>query len=155
MLIRIRRFLTGPSSLVFAGNMSRSVLGLLINVLVARWLGPGDFGLYYLFMVTMIAVFAIIGEGLDPAVVRSYAHSAEHNAAHTPAVVGSALALRLWLGIPLVLLGVIGGSWFAEQVLGDPRFTMPLKLGVVAGIGAALASFALALFQARHQFAWR
>lgn len=135
--------------------MGRSALALVINILIARWLGPDQFGLFYVFVVTMIVVHNVVGEGLDPAVVRFYAHDAAREHPATATVVGSGLFLRLAVGIPLAAGGVAGGGWLAAHVLDDPVFAEPVRLGVVAALGASLASFGLAILQARHQFVLR
>ena len=141
--------------LVYAGRMGRAVLGFGINVLVARWLGPGGFGLFWLFLVTVIIGQSVLGEGFDPGVVRYYAHRARHEPDRAGRVLSSALVMRLGIGVPGVLLGLVAVGWFGGTSGGgvDPDSLRALRLGIVGALGGALWSFVLTVLQARKDFA--
>lgn len=134
--------------------MLRAVLGLGVNLIVARWLGPQDFGLFWLFVVTMIFGENLLGEGLNPSVVRYYASSTrdKNNPSLAYAVFSSAFALRLALGIPVTLLGWAGGDWIAQTFFHNELYALPLRFGLIGALGVALWNFNLAIFQAREDF---
>ena len=144
--------LAGPSMIVYAGGVARAGLAFLMNMVVARWFSPDEFGVYYSFIVVAMIVHGVFGEGLDPAVVRSYAHSAANEPGRKRIVVGSALVLRLAIGTPLILACTVWSEWFAGLIFGDPAHAQALLLGLGTGLATAFLGFALAILQGREEF---
>jgi O-antigen/teichoic acid export membrane protein len=152
---RFVKLVFSAPSLVYAGNMARAVLGFAINLLIARWLGPEQFGIYYLFIVIVIIAHNAIGEGLDPGVVRLYASDAARGSSDRFAVVGSSLFLRLSIGVPVVAIGLAGGGWISENVFDTPDYSESIRLAFLAALGSSLFGFGLAILQARQKFVAR
>ena len=70
---------------------TRVALGFLLSVLIARTVGPAEFGLYS-YALTLVALFAFLGQaGLDALLVRELVRQPER----TPATLGEGLVLRL------------------------------------------------------------
>ena len=65
--------LSQQTALVFAGKMTGACLGFVMSLIVARWMGPEEFGLFSLFIVILIFGNDVLGDGLNPGVVRFYA----------------------------------------------------------------------------------
>lgn len=59
--------------MVFAGTVTRLALGFVASVLIARTLGPGDFGVYATLAATVSIIGAIADFGLTPAAVKRIA----------------------------------------------------------------------------------
>ncbi|TIL83582.1 MAG: flippase, partial [Mesorhizobium sp.] len=58
------------SAWIMADSLVARILGLLVTVVVARYLGPEDFGMYA-YVMSMVALFGIIGHmGLDGLLIR-------------------------------------------------------------------------------------
>ncbi|MBI4001129.1 MAG: oligosaccharide flippase family protein [Nitrospira defluvii] len=140
------------TALVFAGKMTAACLGFAMSLVVARLMGPDAFGLFSLFIVILILGNDLLGDGLNPGVVRYYAMHSVTNPIRASEVLTNALALRLLLGIPVVLLGVILGGQIAERLFQNPAYVLPIMLGLVGSLGAALWSFDLAAWQSRQDF---
>ncbi|MDH5738778.1 MAG: oligosaccharide flippase family protein [Nitrospira sp.] len=143
--------LSRQTALVFSGKMVGAGLGFFISLLVARWLGPEQFGLFSLFIVILILGNDVLGEGLNPGVVRYYTMYCSSNPTRASEVLSNALILRVALGIPVVLVGTalaIG----ANELFHDPRYAWPVILGLIGSCGAALVSFSLSAWQARQDF---
>ncbi|MGB4996292.1 MAG: oligosaccharide flippase family protein, partial [Nitrospira sp.] len=144
--------LSQQTALVFAGKMTGACLGFVMSLIVARWMGPEEFGLFSLFIVILIFGNDVLGDGLNPGVVRFYAMNRRTDPARATAVLTNALALRILLGIPIVLLGVAVGVHFAERASTSHAYVSPVMLGMVGSFGAALWSFNLSVWQAREEF---
>jgi O-antigen/teichoic acid export membrane protein len=142
----------GPSALVYAGNLARTALGFLMTLLVARLLGPEQFGLFSLFIVVMILCHNLAGEGLDPGVVRYYALYLHSNPVRASRVLGAALAVRLAVGFALALAVWFAAGWMAVVWLSSPSAAGILRLGAIGAVIAAVTNFMLAVLQAREQF---
>lgn len=140
------------TALVFAGKMAAAGLGFVMSLVVARLMGPDEFGLFSLFVVILILGNDLLGDGLNPGVVRYYAMYSITNPIRASEVLTNALALRILLGIPVVFLGVVLGGQAAERLLLKPAYLVPIILGLVGSFGAALWNFNLAAWQSRQDF---
>lgn len=144
--------LSQQTALVFAGKMTGACLGFVMSLLVARWMGPEEFGLFSLFIVILIFGNDVLGDGLSPGVVRFYSLYRRTDPLKAAEVLTNALALRLLLGIPVVAVGVAVGAQYAERVFHSRSYVVPVVLGLVGSLGAALWSFNLSVWQAREEF---
>jgi O-antigen/teichoic acid export membrane protein len=144
--------LSQQTALVFAGKMTGACLGFVMSLLVARWMGPEEFGLFSLFIVILIFGNDVLGDGLSPGVVRFYSVYRLADPSKAAEVLTNALALRLLLGIPVVVVGVAVGSHYAARVFHSQLYVLPVVLGLVGSFGAALWSFNLSVWQAREEF---
>ncbi|MCC6967749.1 MAG: oligosaccharide flippase family protein [Nitrospira sp.] len=146
------KVLLRQTALVFAGKMAAACLGFIMSLVVARLMGPDEFGLFSLFVVILILGNDLLGDGLNPGVVRYYAMHSITNPIRASEVLTNALALRLLVGIPVVLLGVVLGGQAAERLFQNQVYVLPIMLGLVGSFGAALWSFNLAAWQSRQDF---
>ena len=144
--------LSQQTALVFAGKMTGACLGFAMSLIVARWMGPEEFGLFSLFIVILIFGNDVLGDGLNTGVVRFYAMNRRTDPARATAVLTNALTLRILLGVPIVLVGVAVGVHFAERTSANHAYLWPVVLGMVGSFGAALWSFNLSVWQAREEF---
>jgi len=135
-----------PAMLVFAANMTRSGLAFLLGLVVARGLGPADFGLFTTFIVATILAHNLIGEGFDPGVVRFYAKCRDSDPARAPMILGSAIAMRGLLVIPMLLIVLGIAHWLA------PALREVLQLAALTAMAASFATLSLAVLQARERF---
>ncbi|MCC2643466.1 MAG: hypothetical protein K0S45_3879 [Nitrospira sp.] len=145
--------LSQQTACVFAGKMMGACLGFAMSLIVARWMGPEEFGLFSLFIVILILGNDVLGDGLNPGVVRYYSMHNRTDPPKASEVLTNALALRLLLGIPVVLLGLTVGAQIAERVFHSQTYVWPVVLGLLGSFGAALWSFSLSVWQAREEFA--
>lgn len=136
-----------PSLTLFAANMTRAGLGFLLGLLVARSLGPAEFGLFTTFIVVTIWAHNLIGEGFDPGVVRFYARSRAQDSAGAPAVLGSAIAIRALLVLPMLWI-----CWGAAAWSTDAQMSAVLRLASATALAASFCTLALAVLQARERF---
>jgi O-antigen/teichoic acid export membrane protein len=144
--------LAQQTALVFAGKVLSACLGFAMSLVVARWMGPEAFGLFSLFIVVLIFGNDLLGDGLNPGVVRYYAMHNRQDPSRGSEVLTNALTLRVLIGIPIVIVGILCGGQIAETVFHNEAYALPIVLGVIGSLGAALWSFNLAAWQARENF---
>ncbi len=144
--------LSQQTALVFAGKMTGACLGFVMSLIVARWMGPEEFGLFSLFIVILILGNDVLGDGLNPGVVRYYAMYSRTDSLKASEVLTNALILRLLLGVPVVVVGLAVGTQLAEKAFQNQDYVAPVLLGLVGSFGAALWSFNLSVWQAREEF---
>jgi O-antigen/teichoic acid export membrane protein len=145
------KMLSRQTALVFAGKLTGASLGFVMSLIVARWMGPEEFGLFSLFIVILIIGNDVLGDGLSPGVVRYYAMHSRTDPSKAREVFTNALVLRLLLGIPVVLLGLVGAQ-LAEKIFHSQAYVWPIVLGLLGSFGAALWSLSLSMWQAREEF---
>ena len=138
--------------MVYLSRMGSAGLGFLISIVVARLLGPAEFGLFSQFLVIVILVSSIAGDALIPAVIREYAQSLNAKTLLARDVLASALAFRLALGVPLAAMAWPLGEFVAVAIYADHDYVMPVRLGLLTAVGMALWSFVLTCFQASESF---
>ncbi|TIM57129.1 MAG: flippase [Mesorhizobium sp.] len=157
------------SAWMMADSLVARILGLLVTVVVARYLGPEDFGMYA-YVMSMVALFGIIGHmGLDGLLIRELLderrmQSETLGIAFVMKGAGFALAVLGLLTFGLLMPGnlpaerwlfvlaslavaiqpvsAVLGNWFRSRV--EARYAVVSNLaGVVAGgafkVGAVLA----------------
>jgi O-antigen/teichoic acid export membrane protein len=73
------------------GQVATTTLAIMLSALLGRWLGPADFGLYFLVLTTATFAFVIVEWGQMLFVVREIAR----DPGRAGALVGAALALRV------------------------------------------------------------
>lgn len=143
----IRSMLRSSLVQVFASNMLRAIFGLLVTMAAARLLGPEAFGNFSTFVALAVLAYCLFGEGFEPGVVRQYARALPLGLNATAGVVGSALAMRGLLLVPLVLV------FWAVVKYGLSGSMVGFAISaVVAGLAASLAMLGLSAFQAQGQF---
>lgn len=94
---------------LFIDRILRIAGGLVIGIWVARYLGPGDFGLLN-FALSFVALFGVVGRlSLDPVAVRELTKHPEKE----KEILGSVLRLKLWGGAAAAVL-VLPAAWLAQ-----------------------------------------
>lgn len=139
--------LRSPALLVFGANMTRSGFAFLLGLVVARLLGPNDFGVLATFIAATIWAHNLVGEGFDPGVVRMYARLDGQDARQAGRILGSALVLRL-----ILLLPMCGLFWGLSALASEPAISQAMLLAALTAAAASLATLSLAILQASERF---
>lgn len=144
--------LSRDTGLVFLGRVGGAGCGFLMSWAVARWMGPETFGLYSCFIAILILGNDVLGDGLNPGVVRDYTSYRERGELRGAEVLSTALGLRLMLGVPVVAAGAAVAMFGLSGAAQNEAYVAPIALGLIGSFGAALFSFTLAAWQARQEF---
>jgi PST family polysaccharide transporter len=128
-----------------AERATRTGLGFLLSVVIARVLGPSDFGLYSYALAT-VAIFAFLGQaGIDALLLRELVRAPER----APHTIGEGLALRL-AGALLAGLASVAATIVAASV--EERQATPL-VAVLALSGVMQAGWVVeSWLQANRRF---
>jgi O-antigen/teichoic acid export membrane protein len=139
--------LASPALLVFGANMTRSGFAFVLGLVVARVLGPEDFGVLATFTAATIWAHNLVGEGFDPGVVRLYARRQAQDTQRAGDILGAALVLRLLLLLPMAALFWLLSSFANEEAVGHA-----IRLAALTAAAASLATLSLAVLQASERF---
>jgi len=135
-----------------SGTIINGLLGMVFYILVARYLGPANFGIFSIAIAAIALIASIANIGIDTGIVRFVGRymSSEKNK-----------ALRfLKLGLEIKILSsltVLGIGWlimpFATvSLLGKPELLHPLRLALFGVATSLLFSFITSSIQAIQRF---
>ena len=137
---------------VYAGIGMRAALAVGLNILIARWFGPEQFGVYQFFLSVVIFFQALFGESFDVSVVKFFAEDYARGEGGEYSVVGNAILIRLFLAIPITLIGLLGAAHISELFFASTDYALVIRLGLIAAFLVAFNSLFLSLLQARMKF---
>lgn len=140
------------SQITVLGTLINGILGVLFYTLVARFLGPSDFGILVVSTVTLTMLGDILDFGINTGLVRfvsSYLKTEKQTALR---FLKLSLILKLFIWILVLSLGLILSRWMALFIFKRPELEFPLKL-VFGGVGGALLfSFTTSALQAFQKY---
>ena len=140
------------SLIVACGKFGAAGLGYLIGLIIARMLGPEQFGLFSFFVVITIIGSSLIGDAFAHAVIRNYIAYKKNNSENTANALFNALAMRIIMGLPIIIIGVFFGRYIALTVFSDEQYTIPIILGCIGSLTMAIWNFSLTILQATESF---
>ena len=137
---------------VSAGDATSKVFSVAIVFLLIRGLSVADYATYTTFSGISFLFSGIVGAGINMALVR-------YTSDHLSRKREKPLELYFWgICFELILYLLLAGICllFPNQstafLLGRPALTLPLQLGLLAGLGMLIIQFARSLYQAEENF---
>lgn len=117
------------SFVLFVGDFLSAAMLAISSILIARFLGPENYGVYSLSFVTLALVISFAGLGLDSAAIRFTAkYIAEGRRWHTTRFLKVVLAFRFATGIFASFIYFILSDAFAVFLLDRPDLTPYIRL---------------------------
>lgn len=138
---------------VFAGNILTSVLAFTFIVLVSRFLGPADFGIFSLALALLTMVSDISDFGANTGMIKFTSIALRDNKpekAHQ--LIKLNFRFKLFWGAAVAFFGYLLASKIALLIFKNEALTTPLKISFLGIFGVIIFSFFLAVFQAYQQF---
>lgn len=143
------------SRITISGTVINGVLGAFFYILMARFLGPSDFGLLTVSIATIALVADIADIGTNTGLIRfvSASLAEDREKAYRFLKLSLEVKLIMWLGFSIIIFFL--SPALATQIFHKNELIFPLRL-VALGIGAALLfSFATSMLQAfQKYFLW-
>src|SRR3989344_1548360 len=140
------------SSITVTGTIINGVLGALFYIVLARLLGPSDFGLVTISLTTLVLIADVADIGTNTGLIRFVSANL---------LVDKERAfkfLKLSLEIKLIAWGVVFLTFFflspfvATQIFHNFQLILPLKLVSIGVGGALLFTFATSALQAYQKY---
>lgn len=143
------------SQITTLGTIINGALGALFYILMARFLGPSDFGLLAVSIVTLTLIADIADLGTNTGLVRfvsSYINSDKEKAFK---FLKLGLEIKLIIWIVVLLLGFALSPFIAGFIFKKSELLAPLRLVMVGVGGALLFSYATSSLQSLQKyFSW-
>lgn len=143
------------SQVTFFGTLVNGTLGAFFYILLARSLGPSDFGLITIALTTMVLIADIADIGTNTGLVRFVSSNLAQNEGRAYKFLKLSLEIKLiaWLASFLVIY--LLAPFLATQLFHKQELILPLRL-IGFGVGGALLfTFATSALQSyQRYFLW-
>ncbi len=143
------------STITTTGTVLNGLLGAVFYVLLARFLGPSDFGLITVSIATLTMVADIVDFGTNTGIVRHVSANINFQREKALRFLKLAIEFKLIIWILVLVIGFFLSPFIAEKIFNKTELTGLLKLVMVGVGGALLFSFATSALQAfQKYFIW-
>jgi stage V sporulation protein B len=140
------------SVLTFTATVLNGVLGMIFYILLARNLGPFNFGLFSL-AITVLALVADIGNlGINTGIVNFVSKYYNTNYEKSLKFLKLGLTSKIVIAMFVLFFGYLLSPFISRQLFTKPELILPLRL-VFIGVGTTwLFSFTTSYYQASQKF---
>ncbi len=133
------------SIVLFAGNLTATVGQTVASILIARLLGPGNYGIYSLALVIPSVFTLFVSLGVNTAVTRFVAYHLSRNEVEAAKrFAESALLLTLFSGILLSGVCYLSATALSQYVFHRPYLSQYVELASAIVCGQAILNTAIA-----------
>lgn len=140
------------SQITITGTVLNGLLGALFYVVLARFLGPTEFGLLTISLTTLVLVADMADIGTNTGLVRFVSSNLSSNQEKALKVLKLSLEIKLivWL---VVFLGMfLLAPFLANNIFHKPQLNLLLRLAGFGVGGALLFTFATSTLQAQQKY---
>lgn len=143
------------SQITVFGTILNGFLGALFFILIARFLGPANFGILTVSIATLTLIADIVDFGTNTGIVRFVSSNLAINENKAFKFLKLGLEVKLMVWALVLLTGFFLAPLVAEKIFIKAELTLPLRLGLFGVGGALLFSFAASSLQALQKYlAW-
>lgn len=143
------------SLLTFSATLVNGILGVFFYIYLARVLGPSEFGLVSVAIVTLTLVADITNFGVNAGIVNFVSRYAKKDVIRSNQFLKLALKIKIIIGLFVFVAGYFLSPLIANTFFSKPEMTLPLRLVFLGVLSAHLFSFAASTLQAYQKFtAW-
>lgn len=143
------------SQITITGTVINVILGAVFYILLARFLGPADFGLMIVSITTLTMIADIVDFGTNTGIVRHVSANLSLDREKSFKFLKLAIEFKLVIWLAVLLIGFFLSPFIAKIIFNKEALTTPLRLVMVGVGGASLFSFASSALQAfQRYFIW-
>ena len=152
-ILKIIRTKTLRQSVVTGtGTIINGVIGWVFYILVARNLGPSNFGIFSVATATIGLLSSIFNVGVDTGLVRFVGKYISSDKEKAFRFMKLGLKVKIISGVALITIGWFLIPFFAYTVLDKPGLLFPLRLSLIGAFGWLLSFFVTSCLQATQKF---
>lgn len=140
------------SQITITGTILNGILGALFYVVLARFLGPAEFGLLTISLTTLVLVADMADIGTNTGLVRFVSSHLSSNKEKALKILKLSLEIKLIVWLVVFMIMFLLAPFLATDVFHKPELILPLRL-VGFGVGGALLfTFATSALQAQQRY---
>lgn len=140
------------SQITIIGTFINGFLGALFYILVARFLGPSDFGLLSVSIAILTLIADTVDFGTNTGLVKFVSSNLKTDYDKALKFLKLSLEIKIISWILVLGIGYLSAPFIAERIFGKESLTTPLQLVMVGVGGALLFSFATSSLQAAQKY---
>lgn len=143
------------SQITILGTLVNGVLGALFYILVARFLGPSDFGLLIVSITTLTLISDVVDFGANTGLVKFVSENINKDRNKSLEFLKLSLEFKFCIWILVLLIGWFLSPFISVVIFKKIELIVPLRLVMIGVGGALLLSFATSALQAfQRYFVW-
>lgn len=151
-MVLLRTATIRQSSITMTGSVINGILGALFYVVMARALGPADFGLLVVAITTLTLIADIVDFGTNTGLVHFVSANLATDKVRVLQILKLSLEIKLLVWLTVLLVGIVFVPYIADKIFNKIELITPLRL-VMIGVGGALFfSFTTSSLQAFQKF---
>lgn len=140
------------SSITFGGTFINGLLGAIFYILVARNLGPDEFGVLVISITTLTLIADISELGIGTGLVRFVGGYLNKQKEKALKFLKLGLKIKISLAVVISIVGWLSAGMISEIVFKKVELTTSLKLSFLGVAGTLLFTFSVQTFQAFQMF---
>ncbi len=140
------------SQITVIGTIINGALGAVFYVLLARFLGPANFGLFIVSVATLTLIADSVDFGTNTGLVRYVSRSLTEDKDKALRFLKLSLEFKAAVWVLVLIIGMIISPIIATNIFNKPELTFPLRLVMLGVGGALLFSFATSATQAFQKY---
>lgn len=140
------------SQITIAGTLINGGLGALFYILLARFLGPVNFGLLTVSIAVLTLISDIVDFGTNTGIVKHVPLRLKENKTQALKFLKLSLEFKILIWILVLAIGLVISPAIADNIFNKPELTVPLRLVMFGVGGALLLSFATSSLQAYQKY---
>lgn len=140
------------SQITIIGTLLNGFLGALFYIILARFLGPADFGLLIIALTTLVLIADMADIGTNTGLIRFVSANLAQNKDRAYRFLKLSLEIKLIAWVASFLIIFFAAPFLAIEIFHKKELILPLKL-VAFGVGGALLfTFATSALQAYQKY---
>ncbi len=140
------------SSITFTGTAITGILGVLFYILVARFLGPDEFGILMISIATITMLADIANLGTDTGLIRFVGKHYPSDFNKSLQFMKLGLEVKVLVGLSIIIVGWMLVPYISDNFFQKPTLVLPLRLSLFGVFSALLFSFVTHSLQAMQKF---
>lgn len=133
-------------------TLINGLLGAAFYILLARFLGPADFGILIVAVSVLTLLADIVDLGTNTGIVRFVSLHISSDKAKALRFLKLGLEIKLFFWVIVLVLGVLLSPIIASGIFQKQELDLPLKLAMVGVGGSLLLTFSTSALQALEKF---
>lgn len=140
------------SQITIFGTLINGTLGALFYIVLARSLGPSDFGLITIALTTMVLIADIADIGINTGLIRFVSSNLTQNSDKAYRFLKLSLEIKLIAWVISFFIIILLTPFLASQLFHKEELILPLRLTAFGVGGALLFTFATSALQAYQKY---
>lgn len=143
------------SQITIPATIINGALGAFFYILMARFLGPADFGLLTVSVVTLTMIADMVDFGANTGLIKFVSANINSNKEKALKFLKLSLEFKIVIWLLVLIVGLFLSPFIATNIYKKIELIMPLRLVILGVGGALLLSFASSSLQAiQKYFIW-